>query len=178
MSKVFRCQKCYEEYVFWNGIGFMFPVTYNKLFTAALNGEYGERLKELLLKNPNAAIDAATSLYICEGCGHWIVTPVLDCYLPTHEVCEEKGKRIWSVAMPIELNKLERRVVAPWELRKGYELLERYKHVCSRCESEMKMRQLDPFGLDAVQEDFSDLVLRCPKCGGDIVDTGKKIMVD
>lgn len=178
MSRIFRCQNCFESYIFWNGIGFSFPQKYNELFTDALSGKYGERLKELLQENPNAIIDAATSVYVCEYCRHWIESPVLDCYLPAHKMRKQKKKQIWAVSMPIDINNLEHPVVPPWELRKGYKLLERYKHICPKCSSEMKMCQLDPFGLDSVYEELSDAMLRCPICGGDIVDTGEIVMID
>ncbi len=134
-SKIYFCRDCGTKYEVNTGTGYMFSVRYKIIMKHIAEGRYGEKRAELYRRYPTLAVDAGYHYYECEDCGYWNVKECMDLY-------RQKGRA----------REMEYDYVMPEELKDGYTLVNRYKHICPECEGKMVQR-------DRVRN------IRCPECG-------------
>lgn len=153
-----ECPDC-DFKIFANyGAGFLYPQVYSDTIENIKNGELGEEIKAFFEEHGDAAIDAGSTVLLCEECGNIEVGDDLTVYLPVEGKMKDEERGRWSVAFPAEGYKF----VTPWDLReKGqYKKIMEYSHKCSKCQGNMKIIS---------EKEFKKL--KCPKCH-------KKLKVD
>ena len=141
------------------GHGFSFPQVYKELLGKIKTGEYGEKWKDLSLKEKNVAVDAERHVYLCKKCGYWSVEPGLSLYVPND--VKTLKKQQYGDSNVEDLG--ERPYVTSWDLKNNYHVLKNKIHKCAKCGEKMH------------RATFHEIKnLRCIECGGepDINDQG------
>ena len=157
----FKCSRCQKEYgAFW-GIGFMFPIEYEKEMRAAKAGKYGAEWKNLTKGEKYVAIDASSHVYVCGKCGYWNVEPNRSLYVP-------KNPEALRIKYKMECGKkLEsRKSVMPCDLAEDYRILKRRMHKCGKCGSIMRRIR-----------NVKRIQLPCPYCGGAPEESGENRII-
>ncbi len=180
MAKIYKCKNCGELYTFWDGVGFLYPSVFSEVRTAAVQGEYGKEIQALITEKPDIVVDASNKIYFCTECGYWNVEKSLDCYLPKGVIYKVEHSIPWSVISSADGSSKENHghisVIPPWVLKKGYEIIKMYPHICSQCGKKMR-RYVNP-PVDKMEKEENILKLKCKKCGGDITCTKDEIFID
>lgn len=158
--------KCNKDEIhqqsFFVGIGMMFPEVYADIIKKIKKGKYGKEIKKFLEENPQGAINCESEIAYCPECGNL--------------------KEVVNLSMYIQKNnneKTDKSYVMSWELKEKYKKVKEYKHICSKCSSEMKIIKVkeDKYGI--LKEDkngnlIKNMEIKCPKCDGlmEITDGG------
>lgn len=135
---VLKCNKCDCEFEVYIGISSLFPMVYQQTIDDIEEGKYGEKIKVVFDSIHNAAVDAGSYLYKCDGCGYWEEAPGLSIYAPD----DPKNKVDSYVADPAH--------------DENYHIYRRYIHVCPKCRK--RMRRISEL------EELNQL--KCINCGG------------
>ena len=133
------CSSCKKEYPLYLGYGGNYEKIYAEQYGKVIAGDYGEEWKELLLSDPELALDCHGELYCCTECETWINAYSLDLYRLEDEelfrlIQEYEGKQMFDVGG------VRRQYVDCFELEEGgtFTKWRSYKHRCPKCGSEMK----------------------------------------
>lgn len=141
-----RCRKCGADYIVFTGVGMMYPSDCAETMGKIRSGEYGDELKDLILSDPDLAVDCEMDLYVCE-CGHWQTEKNLDVYEPVDN--EVRNRHV---------NKEQPVIAFKDMLKKDYRIVKHYMHVCEKCGKEMKLIK----NADSYARRYG---LSCPECG-------------
>lgn len=108
------------------GVGMMYPRVCEKVYEAALAGEYGEAWKATVENNRTGGFDCSKVVYKCPSCDHW-------------EIDTKK-----SYYVPVDGNRLEGRYVS-WFHRawKEAKCIKTFRHVCPECSHRMHVADLE-----------------------------------
>ncbi|MBP3759868.1 MAG: hypothetical protein J6I55_00095 [Ruminococcus sp.] len=134
-------------------VGFMFPAEYNIVRKKAINGEYGDTLKNFLEVFPMGEIDVEKILTVCRKCGNIETVRGFSMYVPKENVDYEKTDYVWSVEFPFKGVKY----VTHNDLISKYDLFEKFNHKCSKCSGDVDIISNEQFTNNKV-------ILKCPKC--------------
>lgn len=142
-----KCPKCGFEFFSSSGVGFLFPMVYEKTVQKAKEGELGEELREFFAEYKDGAINAERVTLCCEKCGNLSCDMDLTMYVPNDKKAKENTHGRWSVAFDFE------RVdyVTTTDLERFYDEYTKYPHKCDKCGGTMRI-------LKGNEE------LSCPKC--------------
>ncbi len=146
----FKCKKCGHEYSVMLGVGFSFAKEARNALKSIEKGEYGAELKEAYEKTPYAAVYTDRSVYLCSGCGRWIMDADLTLYGPNapdaipKKQYGEKTVEEWGYVP----------YVSKIDLKEDYHVVKRIYHKCDRCGKRMHK---------ASENEIKKLP--CPKCG-------------
>ena len=144
----FECLCCGYKKTLSIGIGFLYPVIYNRVRQQVYQGYYGEEMRLFLKENPYRVIIAENELYVCEDCGELSARDVLGMYKPIDET-EESIKKINKASMDARKPKM----VLSNELKGKYIKYKDYDHRCDICNGKMIMIPRKEYD-----------TVRCPKC--------------
>lgn len=141
------CDKNEEhEHRFFVGIGMMFPSLYKKIIKKIQQGKYGTGIKNFLEGNPKRVINCSSEIAYCSKCGSLEEVVNLSMYVP------KKNNQTVDISY-----------VMPSELKRKYKKIKGYKHICSKCSTEMKKVKIE-------EDDCGEIIkikkLKCPKCDG------------
>lgn len=108
------------------GIGMMYPRVCEKVYEAALAGEYGEAWKETVENNPTGGFDCAKVVYKCPNCDYWEIDTKKSYYVPV-DGYDLKGRYI------------------SWFHRawKDVKWIKNFRHICPECSHLMHIADLE-----------------------------------
>lgn len=149
----FTCEKCGHTYDVMLGSGFLLPTLFRDTLEEIREGKLGEEFREILLKNPWAAVDCENELYKCR-CGNWSVEQCNDLYVPKDPEAVRKMK--YGEKTAEEWGELP--YVMKWQLDKYFSLARQRTHLCKKCGREMKK-------IKHPDESIRCSGLSCPECG-------------
>jgi len=157
-----KCNKCGYSFGANLGVGFLFPMVYQKTVDAMKNGEYGEQGRKFFEEHPDGAVECDNVVARCTCCGKFGRVPNLTMYVPKKEYnpLNAESKGIWSTAFPFE----GADYVSWMDLEKYYDLYEKYDHRCPECGGSAEIIDFEK-QLEARE-------LKCPNCDGTMETTG------
>ena len=142
------------------GVGYAFPVEYDRIRKRAYNGEFGEEIRDFLKANPYRVIDAYPDVFVCENCRDISIQTNLGMYVPVDEN-EETVKKIDKSSIKARNPEM----IMQCDLDGKYKKYKDYLHICDKCGG--KLRRIPP-------REYNNL--NCPKCGHPL-GVGKEIML-
>ncbi len=157
-----QCRKCGYETSGNLGVGFFFPVDFQKTMEAARAGKYGETIRQFLIDHPDGTLNTENVFLQCTGCGELAFGQDLSMYIRNTDASRREHGR-WSVAAPYE----ETDYVSSMELEQenAYEFVS-WGNVCGKCGKLMK--PISDGNLlckeNGCEEVGDQTVLNCPKC--------------
>ena len=150
MAYGFECKKCKYKFSVSMGIGFMFPVVYQKTIKDVKAGEYGELGKMFFEMYPEGTMDVEETAFRCKDCGKYMSAPRLSMHIPKEGYQHEKPTGIWSVSMPWK----GADYISHMEIEEYYDCIGEYDHKCE-CGGDFEVVPHKFFAEDEVV---------CPKC--------------
>jgi len=154
------CRKCRYLFEVYFGVGFNFPLVYQKTINAAKEGKLGRDLQDFLSEHPDGALDCELVMLQCTSCDRLECDKDLSMYIPADEPVTHEG--IWSVAQPLE----DVPYIAPWDLQEYYRLMKPFEHICEKCGNRMRVikeKDLAPMNQETGKSRAAANV-NCPKC--------------
>ena len=82
MNYYLHCPVCGYEVGVSLGVGFLYPVVYQKTQEDAKNGKLGATLKKFFAQHPDGVVNPALVLAQCAKCGEYKSVPNFTMYLP------------------------------------------------------------------------------------------------
>jgi hypothetical protein len=149
-----KCPNCKYKFSAMLGSGFSYPMVYENTIEQAMQGKFGEKIKNLLEVYPDVAIDPETVLLQCADCGEYDSRPLLTSYIfkdGIEKPEKEKGK-MWSSAAPF----YEESYVTSKEMQEFYDVYSVYDHRCKKCGGNMVVISSDCY------EKEGGMI--CPRC--------------
>jgi len=146
------CKNCGKKYTFTFGIGYFYPLDYDKTVEAIKNGDYGQEWQQLSQTKDPFLVDIENRLYICNDCGNLQDETCLDIYELNDKADKENIKEPYDIMFS---HFIERWAEEEEEDDEGCHLFKRYPHKCNRCNS-TSIHQ-------ATEQELEELP--CPNCG-------------
>lgn len=129
------------------GCGKGLPIVYKQVINSIKKGKYGAEIKNFLKENPKGVIDCSKVIVECPKCKHYDVVYDLSMYIP------KKNNSFYE----------NKNYVFPRWLKRDYKKVKSFKHICSKCSTEMKTVKIK-------EDDCGEIIkikkLKCPKCTG------------
>lgn len=146
---IYHCERCQKDHQITTGIGMAFPSVYEEIVQATKAGTFGAEWQELMLSEPDLAINADLKLYLCPLCGHWEVDHDLSLYISLDDntdCSKQEARASQDCVYPDELTNTQ---------NPNYEPHAHWKHSCSECGAIM---------VAVEDDDLSGVMLKCPDC--------------
>lgn len=144
----FQC-KC-QSGALWVGVGMNYHGVYQHVLQEIKKGQYGQKMKDLVLNDPYIVVDATLAPFICDKCGHVETAMPLDLYKPKPGELQKIKKRIitrWSAADPAIDKTVEELGGFPYwtpdDDDNDFTIVEERLHFCPNCGNTMKKTTVD-----------------------------------
>lgn len=141
---LFTCPECENSLFLSEGVGFRYPRICEETRKQAINGEYGNDLKELLSSFSDCVIDAAQIVLKCPDC---------------HTVTNQKDLSVYELNDDSKKEQYQKPSASKSDPR-SYPfsdvdtLIYQYPHLCPKCGKLMQKISLSMY-----------MDIHCPKCG-------------
>lgn len=149
-----QCSVCGYEAGVSLGVGFLYPMVYQKTQEDAKSGNLGVTLKKFFTQHPDGAVNPTLVLAQCEKCGKYSSVHDYTMYIPKAGNQKKPPKGRWSVAMPFEGEEY----VDSDEFEDGFDVYKLFPHRCGSCRGKV-----------TILPDAKIEYLKCPHCENQVL---------
>ena len=151
---VIKCKECGFSYDVSIGIGFLYSDVCDKILEDMKNGKFGEDFKESANTITNPAIHQSDELFVCDNCGFWRASEIIDLCSPI-ETKKKKKCLFWIKDILNDEPKEITSYVMTAQIGRTHQIVRSVEHKCDCCRTNMHPIE---------ESNIRRFNLRCPKC--------------